>query len=116
MVWKIWSILKSEILVSNNGITLFQYRSKFKKNSQKTKEILHLLEVIRSKKGLLIINDDVKIALDTKADGVHLGENDMSLTQARAILGNDYIIGISCYSSIPKALNMEKIGLKKEKS
>ena len=76
----------------NNGITLFQYRSKFKKNSQKTKEILHLLEVIRSKKGLLIINDDVKIALDTKADGVHLGENDMSLTQARAILGNDYII------------------------
>ena len=98
-----------EVLL-NHGVTLFQYRSKLKKNTQKIKEILCLLELIRSKKGLLIINDDVKIAFDTKADGVHLGENDMTLNQARSILGNEFIIGISCYSSIPKALNMEKLG------
>jgi len=109
-IFNLNELCKTIEVMLKNGITLFQYRSKFKKNSQKTKEILYLLEVIRSERGLLIINDDVNIALDTKADGVHLGENDMSLSQARAILGNDYIIGISCYSSIPKALNMEKIG------
>jgi thiamine-phosphate pyrophosphorylase len=93
-----------------HGVTLFQYRSKFKKKNQKIKEILCLLELIRSKKGTFIINDDVNLARDTKADGVHLGENDMPLNQARSILGNDFIIGISCYDSITKALNMQKLG------
>ena len=50
------------------------------------------------------------MAFDTKADGVHLGKNDMSLKQARSILGNHFIIGISCYNSIPKALSMQKLG------
>ena len=103
-------LCKTIEVMLNQGISFFQYRSKFKKNTQKTKEILCLLELIRSKKGLLIINDDVNIAYNTKADGVHLGENDMSLSQARTILGVDPIIGISCYNSISKALNMQKLG------
>ena len=103
-------LCKTIEVMLNQGISFFQYRSKFKKNTQKTKEILCLLELIRSKKGLLIINDDVNIAYKTKADGVHLGENDMSLNQARTILGVDPIIGISCYNSISKALNMQKLG------
>ena len=103
-------LCKTIEVMLNQGISFFQYRSKFKKNTQKTKEILCLLELIRSKKGLLIINDDVNIAYNTKADGVHLGENDMSLNQARTILGVDPIIGISCYNSISKALNMQKLG------
>ena len=103
-------LCKTIEVMLNQGISFFQYRSKFKKNTQKTKEILCLLELIRSKKGLLIINDDVNIAYNTKADGVHLGENDMPLNQARTILGVDSIIGISCYNSISKALNMQKLG------
>ena len=103
-------LCKTIEVMLNQGISFFQYRSKFKKNTQKTKEILCLLELIRSKKGLLIINDDVNIAYKTKADGVHLGENDMSLNQARTILGVDSIIGISCYNSISKALIMQKLG------
>ena len=103
-------LCKTIEVMLNQGISFFQYRSKFKKNTQKTKEILCLLELIRSKKGTLIINDDVNIADKTKADGVHLGENDMSLNQARTILGVDPIIGISCYNSISKALNMQKLG------
>ena len=41
----------------------------------------------------LIINDFVDIARQVNADGVHLGKNDMSVTDARKILGNDIIIG-----------------------
>ena len=103
-------LCKTIEVMLNQGISFFQYRSKFKKNTHKTKEILCLLELIRSKKGTLIINDDVNIAHNTKADGVHLGENDMPLNQARTILGVDSIIGISCYNSISKALNMQKLG------
>ena len=109
-IFNLNELCKSIEVMLNCGVTIFQYRSKFKKNTQKTKEILCLLELIRSKKGLLIINDDVNLAFDTKADGVHLGKNDMSLKQARSILGNHFIIGISCYNSIPKALNMQKLG------
>ena len=47
------------------------------------------------------INDDVNIALATKADGVHLGENDMPLKRP-VHFGDDFIIGISCYNSIQK--------------
>jgi len=109
-IFNLNELYKTIEVMLNNGITFFQYRSKFKKNTQKNKEILCLLELIRSKKGLLIINDDVNIALATKADGVHLGENDISLNQARSILGDDSIIGISCYHSISKALKMQKQG------
>jgi len=41
----------------------------------------------------LIINDHVEIARTIQADGVHLGKNDLSPSEARAILGNDFIIG-----------------------
>ena len=109
-IFNLNELCKTIEVMLNHGVTLFQYRSKFKKNTQKNKEILCLLELIRSKKGLLIINDDVKIALDTKADGVHLGENDMPLNTARSVLGDDFIIGISCYHSISKALKMQKQG------
>ena len=109
-IFNLIELCKTIKVMLDHGVTLFQYRSKFKNKTQKIKEILCLLDIIRSKKGQLIINDDVNVALDTMADGVHLGENDMSLNQARSILGNDSIIGISCYNSIPRALNMQKLG------
>ena len=44
----------------------------------------------------LIINDHVEVALARAVDGVHLGQGDMTLAEARALLGPDAIIGISC--------------------
>ncbi len=41
----------------------------------------------------LIINDNVQIAVAVQADGVHLGKNDMSVQNAREVLGKNYIIG-----------------------
>jgi len=56
-----------------------------------------------------IINDKVDISKACKADGVHLGQKDMSLSQARKILGNDKIIGISV-NTVKQALKAEKEG------
>jgi len=47
---------------------------------------------------VVIINDRVDIALAVKAGGVHLGQDDMPPTQARAILGPDAIIGVSTHT------------------
>ena len=46
----------------------------------------------------LIINDDAQLAASVEADGVHLGASDASLQSARAVLGPQKIIGVSCYN------------------
>ena len=51
----------------------------------------------------VIINDHVELAFAVGADGVHLGQDDGSIGAARARLGPDAIIGVSCYASLTKA-------------
>ncbi len=77
------------------GVTMVQLREK-----DSTKE--EFIRLGKSMKSLLnkynvplIINDDVEVALACGADGVHLGQSDMSVAQARQILGPDKIIGLS---------------------
>lgn len=50
-----------------------------------------------------IVNDDPVLAAELAADGVHLGEADGDLASARALLGDDAIIGVSCYDDIERA-------------
>lgn len=70
------------------------------------KEILELgsslLEITRKYNVPLIINDYVDIALELDADGVHLGETDPEIKFARKKLGENKIIGVSCYDSIER--------------
>lgn len=51
----------------------------------------------------LLINDSVELALAVGADGVHLGRDDGDITEARKQLGDDAIIGVSCYNDVDKA-------------
>jgi thiamine-phosphate pyrophosphorylase len=48
---------------------------------------------------LFIVNDDPHLALDLGADGVHVGQDDMTPVEARGIVGDDAIIGLSTHSS-----------------
>jgi thiamine-phosphate pyrophosphorylase len=57
-----------------------------------------LREITRKYNAVLIINDDVDIALSVDADGVHLGQDDFPAHIARKILGEDKIIGLSTHS------------------
>lgn len=63
----------------------------------------------------LIINDNVEIAKEINADGVHLGKTDMGALEARKILGNDIIIGCSAntFEDIERlsTFNIDYIGL-----
>ena len=58
----------------------------------------------------LIINDDVELAAMACADGVHIGKEDGAIAQARMRLGNDAIIGVSCYNFVEQALDAQAQG------
>src|SRR5215468_3464012 len=55
------------------------------------------LKLTREAGATLIINDRVDVALTAGADGVHLGQDDMSVEDAREMLGEDKIIGVSTH-------------------
>jgi thiamine-phosphate pyrophosphorylase len=58
----------------------------------------------------LIINDDVELAVQSGADGVHLGKEDGHIAAARKRLGANAIIGVSCYNSVERAVATEREG------
>jgi thiamine-phosphate pyrophosphorylase len=69
-----------------------------------------LLRTFTSQHGvILIINDYVDIARAVNADGVHLGQDDLPIKEARKILGKSKIIGISTHS-LRQALEAERAG------
>lgn len=59
----------------------------------------------------LIINDDIDLAERISADGVHLGRDDASVTEARRRLGKTAIIGASCYDDVQHAIRMQQQGV-----
>ena len=69
-----------------------------------------LLKLTRRYDVPLIINDSPELAKEIGADGVHLGGGDTSIKNARAILGDGVIIGVSCYNQIERGLNAVQNG------
>lgn len=57
-----------------------------------------------------IINDDVALAAEVGADGVHLGAEDGNPAEARAHLGQGKLVGVSCYNRLPLALEAAQQG------
>jgi thiamine-phosphate pyrophosphorylase len=57
-----------------------------------------------------IVNDDARLAAEARADGVHLGEHDGDIARARALLGDDAIIGVSCYDDLQRARDAAAAG------
>lgn len=69
-----------------------------------------LLRITKSYGVPLIINDSPETARDIGADGVHLGEGDCSIEHARGVLGEDAVVGVSCYGSIERGIDAENRG------
>ena len=80
------------------GATLIQLREKHLPSGRFYEQAEAALRVARAQGVRVIINDRVDIALALKADGVHLGQQDLSPVAARQILGPDAIIGLSTHN------------------
>ena len=73
------------------GITFLQLREKHLSKEEFIKEAREMKELSKEYKVPFVINDNIEVALAVDADGVHIGQNDMSVEEARKLLGEDKI-------------------------
>ena len=85
-------------LLSEGGATLIQLREKTEPPAKFYAEAKMALDIARERGVKIIINDRVDIALALRADGVHLGQEDLPPDAARRILGPDALIGFSTHN------------------
>ena len=97
-------------LVLAGGACVLQYRNKSATAELRLKQATALRELTCEFAVPLIVNDDVHLAAQVGADGVHLGTMDGSLNAARDVLGKHKIIGISCYNQLFLARNAVDAG------
>lgn len=87
----------------DGGARTIQYRDKRADAGLRRAHAAALAGLCRSRSVTLIINDDVDLAAETGADGVHLGRDDTDFAAARRRLGPRALIGVSCYDSLDRA-------------
>ncbi len=92
------------------GARWIQYRDKSTDPARRLAQARALNALCQRYKALLIINDDVELAFQAGAAGVHIGRNDPAFATARARLGDDAIIGVSCYDRLELAVEAERAG------
>lgn len=93
-----------------NGATIVQLREKNTPPDEIARLGQSLLAVTRRYGALLLINDFPDIAHAIGADGVHVGREDAAVADARALLGPEAIIGVTCYGEIERAVVGERAG------
>lgn len=93
------------------GAKVIQYRNK-STNRQLQKHQAGLLLQLCKHHGIpLIINDYLDLTLEIDADGLHIGRDDFAIADARKFLGNDKILGASCYDDLNLAIHAESQGV-----
>ena len=92
------------------GVQLIQYRNKSGDSALRFRQASELLALCQTRRIPLIINDDVELCAMIGADGVHLGQSDCTLSQARVRLGQEAIIGITCHQSLELAQSAQEGG------
>lgn len=85
------------------GVRFVQFRNKTADAALRLQQAKALKLLCARYTAHLIINDDVNLAAAIDADGVHVGIDDTPLADARARLGHDKIIGVSCYDQLARA-------------
>lgn len=80
------------------GIKLIQLRQKKIPRNEKLKQAVALLKLKKNHPFTFIINDDPGLCLESGADGLHIGQEDISPAQARRLIGPEKILGLSTHS------------------
>ncbi len=82
------------------GVSLVQLREKSSSDKVFLDDAVKIKKLCQQQRKLLIINNRLDVAQIVKADGIHLGQTDLPLVEARKILGKNKIIGISCHNLV----------------
>jgi thiamine-phosphate pyrophosphorylase len=104
------TLIRKTQLAIEGGAFMVQYRSKIRNRDVKMQQCAAILRLCREYDVPCIVNDDVEMCRFLEADGVHLGKNDDNIAEVRHILGEDSIIGSSCYDQLDRAKQAQKEG------
>lgn len=91
------------------GVTMLQLREKHLDRAAFRAEALEVKALCRRYHVPFLINDDVELAIDVGADGVHVGQHDMDAGQVRARIGPNMILGVSA-RTVEQALRAQAAG------
>ena len=97
-------------VLKTNKVKYFQLRLKKISNSNLLKVSKKIKKIVKKNNVKFLINDKPHIAKMVKADGCHIGQNDMDFKSSRKILGKNKIIGVTCHNSKKFALKAKKNG------
>ena len=89
------------------GVKIIQYREKDKHAGEMLWECRELRTLTRAAGACLIVNDHVDIAMLCEADGVHVGQEDLPVSEVRRLVGADMIIGLSTHSPAHARIALE---------
>lgn len=96
-------------IVLKAGIKTIQLREKNLSDDELLKEAVSLKKISDKYDAIFIVNDNVEVAKKADASGVHIGQSDMGIIEARKILGSEKIIGVSV-QTVDEAVLAEKNG------
>lgn len=92
------------------GAKIVQYRDKINSYQQQLAQATALRSLCANYQAIFIINDSIQLALDSGANGVHLGQTDGSAIVARQQLGSQAVVGVTCHGSLALAQQAESQG------
>lgn len=95
--------------VLENGATFLQIREKDLDKSDFKKEAEELKKLCKTYHVPFVVNDNIEIAIEIDADGVHMGQSDIKGRDLRSMIGKDKILGISA-GNVEEAVKAEKAG------
>ena len=99
-----------QALAASSRVKAFQLRLKNADDNQIVEAAKMLLPICRKYDVAFIMNDRADLAVQCKLDGVHLGQDDISVSNARKIIGEERVIGVSCHASRHMAMEAAEQG------
>jgi thiamine-phosphate pyrophosphorylase len=99
-----------EEALSAGDVACLQIRLKDADRDTLARAVAVLAPIAETHDVAVILNDDPQLALELGLDGVHVGQDDMSCREARAILGPDAIVGVTCHDSRHLAMEAAEAG------
>jgi thiamine-phosphate pyrophosphorylase len=103
-------ILQVKDAFTAGGVKAFQLRLKEASDTQILEAANEILPLCRQHDIAFIMNDRPDLARECGADGVHLGQEDMGIAEARAIVGEHAVIGVTCHASRDLAIDAAEAG------
>ncbi|MEH6526614.1 MAG: thiamine phosphate synthase [Sneathiella sp.] len=96
--------------LQGGDVACFQLRLKDRPREEISAAAKRLMPIAQAANVAFLLNDDPELAHELNADGVHIGQDDMPIKDARAIVGTDAIIGVTCKNSKHLAMQAAENG------